>query len=362
MSSQDQDREISLKEALLATKEYISEIKRSIPIILLITLPILAFQVYKTLNEDWIFTAPLSFMLNEDSGSGGGISSLLGSIGLPVGGSGEDNLNKILELSKSRKISASTVFTKVTVDGKEDFLANHLIEMLEKKEKWNPKGMFGGNQKYDIDNLRFTHDSLPIFTLLENNGLKHLQDHLKGNPHRDINALINTSYEENTGIMHIKAVTYNGETSVKLANTLFEKLSKYYVDQSIEKQKTTYDLIKSKTDSIFQELQSKNYALANFKDGSQGMFARTDQLTESRLMIEIQKLGAMYEEATKNMEVADFALKNKTPFIQLIDEPILPIIPHKSSLLKGIVLGLFLGGFLGIAFVVTRKMFRDALN
>lgn len=362
MSSTEQDAEISLKEALLAIKEYLTEIKRSIPIILLITLPIVAYQVYKSVNQDWIFNAPLSFMLNEDSGSGGGISSILGSIGLPLGSKGEDNLDKILELSRSRKISASTVFTKVELDGKEDFLANHLISMLEKKGQWNVKGMFAGEQKYNIDGLRFKHDSLAAFSLVENFGLKELQEHLVGNSPRDIRPLIKTDYEEQTGIMTIEASTYNGETSVKLAKTLYDKLSKYYVDQSVEKQELTFKLISEKADSIYQELQSKNYALANFKDSSQGLFARADQLTESRLMLEIQKLGAMYGEATKNLEIADFALKNKTPFIQLIDEPILPIIPYKTPLVKGIILGLFLGVFLGIAFIVTRKMLRDVLN
>jgi len=362
MSAKDQDTEISMKEALLATKEYLSEIKRCIPIILLITLPILAFQIYKAVKSDFVYSAPLSFMLNENSGSSAGISSILGSIGIPIGGSGEDNLDKILELSKSRKISASTIFRKTEIGGKEDFLANHLIQMLEEKGDWNKKGLVGKKQTYDIDNLRFSHDSLSAFSLVENNGLKHLQDHLIGNSQRKIDPIINTGYEEQTGIMKINATTTNGEVSVKLAKILFEELSEYYIDQSIEKQELTYKLIKSKSDSIYGELQAKSYSLANFKDGNQGMFARTDKLTESKLELEIRKLGAMYSEVTKNLEVADFALKDKTPFIQLIDEPILPIIPQKSSLLKAIMLGLFLGVFLGTAFVVTRKMFRDALN
>jgi len=362
MSAKEQDTEISIKEALMASKEYLSEIKRCIPIILLITLPILAYQIYKAVNSDFVFNAPLSFMLNENSGSTAGISSILGSIGLPIGGSGDENLDKILELSRSRKISAATIFTKVEIGGQEDFLANHLIKMLEDKGQWNKKGLFGKPQTYDIDNLRFSHDSLPAFSLVENNGLKHLQDHLIGNSQAKIDPLINTEYEEQTGIMKINALTYNGEISVKLAKVLFEELSSYYVDQSIEKQELTYKLIKSKSDSIYGELQAKSYSLANFKDGNQGMFARTDKLTESKLELEIRKLGAMYSEVTKNLEVADFALKSKTPFIQLIDEPILPINPHKISLPKAILLGLFLGIFLGTAFVVTRKMFRDVLS
>jgi len=362
MSVKDQDSEISMKEALLAVKEYLSEIKRCIPLILLITIPILTYQIYKAYTKEATFLAPLNFMLNENQGSTAGISSILGSIGLPIGGGLDENYEKILELSKSRKISSNTVFKKVEINGKEDFLANHLIQMLENHDKWNQKGIFGGKQAYNIDNLRYTHDSLAAFSMVENHGLKHLQDHLNGNGKRKIDAIMYTGYNEQTGIMNLDAITNNGELSVKLVKTLYKELGEYYIDQAIEKQERTFKLIKAKSDSIYQELQAKSYSLANFQDNSKGMFARTDKLTESKLMLEIQKLGAMYTEATKNLEVADFALKNKTPYIQLIDEPILPIAPMTGSLPRAIVLGLFLGLFLGIAFVVTRKMFRDVLS
>ncbi len=354
--------EITLKEAILTSQDYFREIIKSIPIILLIMLPVLLYQVYKAMNDDLLYEAPLSFMLNDDSSSGGaGLTSILGSIGLPIGGGGEDNLDKILELSKSRKISSATIFTNYNIQGKNDLLSNHLIQMLEDNGKWNERSILAPEQEYNIDGLRFKHDSLPAFDLIENNGLKHLHEHLIGNPKKDIRPLITTSYDEQTGIMSIVSKTFNPEISVALAKNLFEELSSYYVEKSIEKQELTYRLIKEKTDSIYNELQAKNSALANFKDSSMGLFKRADQLTEKRLMIDIQKLGAMYGEATKNLEVADFALNNKTPFIQLIDEPVLPILPQKASLLKGIILGILLGSILGVIFVITRKMFRDAL-
>ncbi len=359
----NQNDEISLKEAIITSKEYFSEIIRCIPIILLITLPILAYQVYKAMSDDLMYEAPLTFMLNDESAGAGGLSGILGSFGLPIGaGGGEDNLDKILELSKSRKISSATVFRTIEVDGKDDLLANHVIQMLKENDKWNQRSMLAPEQQYNIDGLRFNHDSIANFSLVENNGLKHLHEHLVGNSKKDIDALITTSYNEQTGIMSIISNTHNPEVSIALSNSLYENLSSYYIEKSIEKQQLTYKILKSKTDSIYTELQSKNAALANFKDSSQGMFARADKLTENRLMVDIQKLGAMYGEATKNLEVADFALSNKTPFINSIDKPVLPIMPKKASLIKGIILGLILGGILGILFVVTRKMIRDVMR
>ena len=361
MSAKDQDTEISLKEALLAVKEYLFEIKRCIPIILLITLPIVGYQFYKSYTADWYYYAPLTFMLNEGSGNSAGISSILGSMGLPVGKS-DENFEKIIELAKSRRIASATVFTKVVIGEKEDYLANHIIEMLENYGKWNPKGLFGGKVIYKIDGLRFTHDSIPGFTLDEGYALQHLQEHLNGNSFRKIDPLFYPGYDENTGIMLLDAITFHPDISLHLSNIMFKELSEYYIEQATEKQEINFDLIKAKSDSIYGELQTKNYSLANFKDKNQGMFARADKLTESKLMLEIQKLTAMYAEATKNLEVADFALKNKTPYIQLVDGPMLPILPQKLSVPRSIAIGLFLGAFFGVAFVVTRKMFRDVLS
>ncbi len=354
--------EITLKETILTTQEYWKEIKSKFLVLILFVILLSSFQLFKYFTAKSTYEAPLSFMLNEEDGSAGGaISGLLGQIGLPIGG-GETNLDKILELAKSRKIAQQALFTKKTINGNDDYLANHLISMLKEKNEWNRKGFLDESDEYDIDNFSFTHDSFPSFSMTENKALKQLHGHLLGSKEVAKRALLNNSQNEPTGIMTILASTYDPEISVALSKSMFEVLSTYYVDKTIEKQEYTFELIQAKTDSIYEELQQKNYSLANFKDKNQSLFARTDQLTESRLMMEIQKLSAMYGEATKNLEIAEFSLKNKTPFIQLIDEPVLPIEASKSSLIKSLITGIILGLFLGVFYLVTRKMIRDALS
>ena len=106
---------------------------------------------------------------------------------------------------------------------------------------------------------------------------------------------------------------------------IYENLSEFYVEKAIEKQKATYDLIKAKTDSIKVALNAAEYRLAKFKDSNQRLWTRTARLEEERLSREIQLLILMYGESVKNLEFADFSLKTKTPFIQLIDAPLPPL-------------------------------------
>lgn len=70
--------------------------------IILIALPFIAYFGYKAKTALVTFQANLTYSMNDGSGGGGGLSGILGSFGLGKGG--KVNLDKIVELSKSRNI------------------------------------------------------------------------------------------------------------------------------------------------------------------------------------------------------------------------------------------------------------------
>ena len=72
--------------------------------------------------------------------------------------------------------------------------------------------------------------------------------------------------------------------------------------------------------------------------------------------------GVMYGESVRNLELADFALRNKVPYVQAIDLPIPPLTGFGYGKKKALAWGLGLGLALGALFVIGRKMVRDAIN
>ena len=182
-----------------------------------------------------------------------------------------------------------------------------------------------------------------------------------GPPNKPKEALLSADYNDDTNIMTLSATTTNEDLSLSLAQRMFESLSRYYIDKSIEKLSKTYRLVSMKRDSVLGVLKSAEYQLANFRDTHRGLLMRTDQLTELRLQREIVALTTMYGEVIKNVEVSDFSLKNKTPFIQTIDTPIEPIAPVKLSLLRKLLIGLVIGGAVGCIIVLGRKVLRSAI-
>jgi uncharacterized protein involved in exopolysaccharide biosynthesis len=120
-----QDDEITLKELILKIQEYWQEILKNWKLIFLIIIPFVAFFLIKAFLTPATYSAQLTFMVNEDEGGGGfgGVSAILGQFGFGGGGQSSYNLDKILELSRSRKIIQMALFEKVNIDGKKGLLS-----------------------------------------------------------------------------------------------------------------------------------------------------------------------------------------------------------------------------------------------
>lgn len=350
-----EDDDLTLKGLILKVKEFWKELWRCWWIIALITIPIFAYMVYKAVNSEVVYPTKLTFMVEEDSGGGlGALGGLAASFGLGGGGGGEYNLEKMLELARSRKLIQTVLFDKDNIHGKEDYFANHLIRIYNYHDGWS-------EDTTGLKNFLFVHDSIPGFEYHENNALKQLHRLLVGDREKGVEGLISSSISESTGIMTLSISTLDERLSLQLLEDLYEKLSKYYVEKSIEKASHTFNTMKFKTDSIYTELRNAEYSLANIKDTQKGLFKRTDQLKGFRLEAKIKMLYGVYGESLKNLEVAEFGLRDQTPVIQPIDLPIPPIKPEDGSILKAMIISCILGGFISSVFIIGRKIIRDSL-
>ena len=347
-----QRNELTLREMILLVKDYGLEILRRWKWLLYFSILPVAYMVYKTATTPPTYSATLSFMVNEDDTKRPGVSSLLNDIGLGLGGGSEYNLDKILELSKSLFIIQKVLFEKCAIKGNDDFIGNHLIEQLELEKRWKRKSP-------SLVGFRFEHDSLTTFSRSERRVMKVLYNKLvsiKGD------GLLKNNYQQNSGIMKLSVTTPNEKLSIRLLEALFENLSAYYIESTIEQQQATFDALGTKVDSIQQELGAREYRLANFDDSNRNLTSFKSRVTRERLEREITILSVMYAETVKNKEVAEFSLKNNTPFIKPIDMPFSPLKKHKPSWWKNLGTGFLAGILLGALFVIFRRVFIDIMR
>ncbi len=349
-----QEDEITLRELILKLQEFYKEVIRSWKLILVSIMIFVALMLYNTYKTPITYQAELTFMVNEDNGGTmGAIGGLAASFGF--GGGGEFNLEKILSLLKSRNIIQQVLFERTEYLGKEDYFSNHLIKDYEYHEKWQ-------NNETLKDFENFTDNDLVGFNRQENSVLKQLYVKVIGG--EKTKGILSSKVNENTGILTIKINSINEEFSIKFVETLFEKLEKFYIDKTIEKQQKTFVIMSQKVDSIRQTLNSEQSRLLKFMDTNRNLSLRQYESEKLLLQREIQALSMAYGEALKNQEMADFSLRSKTPFIQIIDNPIEPLSPSKTlrSYIKQAIIGGFFGVLLAVCFILGRKILKDTMD
>lgn len=357
----NRDTDISLKDLVLKIRHYLQYLSGRWKTIALSGVLFAAFFLFLNIGNPEIYTARLNFMLNVDErGLNSGIAALVGQFGFGLSPS-ENNLDKILELSRSRRIAELALFDSIEIKGNSDLLANQLIANLEKYHMWAPGSFLGlGQDTIPMDDFRFTHTNTDIFDVKENKALKLLHDHLNGSDKTE--ALLKTDYNELTGIMSLSLSTPSETLSILGATKIFDALSRFYILKSTEKQQYEYDILLDKYDSIYTVLGSVQYQLARFEDGNRDLFRKQDMLKKEQLQVEQQKLQYMISKAEEQLQLAKIALDNKTPYIQLIDRPISPIEADNKPLLFFPLVGFIFGVLVAVAVYLIRKIYQDIIS
>ena len=288
--------EITLKELILKINEFFQEIIKNWILILLVAIPFVLIFFYQTYKKPINYTSELTFMINDDEGGLGSLGGLAASFGLGGGGSGEFNLEKMLSLLKSRNIIQKGLFERTELNEKEDYFANHIIREYNFHEEWQ--------DSKSLKDFFFTNDKIDEFTRVENLVLKILHRRIIGSV--QTKGFLNSNINEETGIMSLKIESINEDLSIDLLNTLFEKLSSFYVNKAIEKQRETYQVTKNKTDSLLRVMNYVQSRLLKVKDTHRNTTLNQYRSEELKLERDYQISLVAYGEAMKNKEIADY--------------------------------------------------------
>ena len=156
-------------------------------------------------------------------------------------------------------------------------------------------------------------------------------------------------------IMTFDFESLSEELSINYLINHFEFLKDFYTNKAVERQRQSYDIIKDKRDSIYVSLNSVENEIAVLQDLNQSSFRNTNSARLSKLSTESLILKTGYAEAEKNLAIAELALQNNTPLIQLIDQPISPLQANVPKLSRVIIYGLLLGIF--ISFMIIGALY-----
>ncbi len=335
--------EVSIKEMILLFQSYFKECLKNWWLIGIFGILFGGLFLYRSLKAPTKYISELSYTTSDGSGLSGLAGGLLGRF---VGKGTVNPVYKMQAMLTSRQIMKKVLLKKVTIDGKNDWLLNHHARIYE-FDKNNDK-------KEDKDKFRFiTNPSLESRD--DKNTLKRVLFQIQ-------KQLMEQSLNEESGIAGFNITSLSEEYSYELSIALFHELREFYVESEIGEQRKTLASLEHRADSVYDVINSKARNVARLQDGDKGRFFAVDRLPEVKSQTELEFLKIIYGEAVKNLETVKFTVSTSSPTVKIVDLPLYPLEKTESSLIKSLIIGGFIGGFLSVLFVIGRKVLRDILN
>ena len=346
--------EITLKELLLKTKEWYTFLLSKWKTIILAgsigALLGLGYSFYKKP----IYTASLTYALEDGKAAGGGLGSALGlasTLGFDLSSTSNGGAfagANLMELFKSRVMVEQTLLAPII----QNDITISLAEMYIQDQKWRDNW----EEKPKLKSLKFLPNA-------DKTKFTRAQDSIFGVIYKDLskNSLTVDQKDKKVAIGTITLNSTNEYFAQQFTLALTKTVTDFYIETKSKRAKENMDILVRQTDSIRGELNGAITGLAVANDNTFGLnpALNVKRVPSARRQVDVQANTAILTEIVKQAELAKVTLRKETPLIQVIDQPILPLPKEKFGKAKGILLGGILAGFLTVLGLIVRRIFKE---
>ena len=305
-----------------------------------------------------VYKAMVTFALEDDKQSGGGLSGALGlasSLGFDLGGSagGAFSGGNLIELMKSRKMVDKALLNPIQSGYDSITLADRLIEILKKRKKLEEEKIWVGKTLFPIG------ADQKKFNLKQDSILAVLYQSVTGE-----NAILNVyQKDKKISIITVEVNTVSELFSKVFAESIVKEVSQFYIETKSKKARNNVAILQKQADSVRNELNQAITGVAVVSDNTFNLnpALNVNRVPSTKKQVDIQANTAILTQLVTNLELAKVALMKETPLIQLIDQPILPLKKDKPGKLKFLLLGGFLGHFLSALYFLAKRFFNNLM-
>ncbi len=292
--------------------------------------------------QDHKYEADLTFVSNNDNNSSP-YSFLMQQVGIDMNDANNafegDNL---VEFLKTRSLVEQTLLTPITINNKRQLLVDYYADVYKLREKWNASDA-------GLKSIQFYPDRQK-YTLLQDSALKLI--------YQDVSSDLSVSKpDKKLSIVSISYISKDASLAKCMVETLVDNATTLYIKSKISRLQENVNILQYKVDSINGRVSGNLSDIATTQDINVNPVRKTSQIPIQRQQINLQVNNAVLAELIKNLELAKVQLNKQTPFIQVLDRPILPLDDKKSGRLLSGIIGGFIGGFLTIVWLVGQIQF-----
>ncbi|HEY5328154.1 MAG TPA: lipopolysaccharide biosynthesis protein [Mucilaginibacter sp.] len=342
--------EISIRELMSKFKSVIRYVKSKWLILVWFGVSGILFGIIYSIFENPDYKAVSTFVL-EESGHSGGLglsqySNIASLAGIDISGGSEKGLfqgDNIMELYKSRLMIEKTLLTPVLINDKKQLLVDRYIKSNDGCSIWNKKNK---NVNFNKNYKMFSRYQDSIIRDI----VKYFNKHI----------LTVTKPDKKLSIISVE-IKFKDEIFAQLFNqTLVQNVNDFYIQTQTRKTSQSVRVLQHQSDSVRNILNSSigRVAASTDQNPNPNPTLHSLQVPYQKKQIDVQSNSAIYSELVKNLELEKLSLRQETPLIQLIDEPILPLEVDKTGKIEGALIGAIAGLFLGLVYLVAGRFYR----
>jgi len=255
--------------------------------------------------------------------------------------------SRFIESARSRNLVVDLLLDSIEINGKSDYLGNHIIDIYGYRKRWNKPSKKGPGLLKDFS---FMSPRADTFSLAENRVISRLQRRLYRGGQSKIKGMLDLKYDPSSDLYTLTARTKDSELSSALIGKVVHHLTKYNDDQWIRRSQNTYSILISQKDSIYSELLSLEATRARLVDRSRGITGASANLNLKQNRRQLKFIKDSYDDILTQIQQVKSSLPlTDQSTITVINQP---FEPHESgpntfrtSLLSGL-LGIVLGSLL----------------
>ena len=300
-----------------------------------------------------IHYARTSFVLDSESSSNSisDIASLASLAGINassfIDSSSLFQIDNIQELYRSSSMLKQTLLTKYTFGNQTDILINKFGKEEKIDKKWNKLGVdFTNKSLMDIKSR--LHDSV----LME--AVKIIKEKylLVDKPSRKT-TILEIGFDHKNELL---AKSFN-ENLVSIVNNFYFKTKTKKTGENLEILQRQADSVKNVLDKSILFLAEKDQSIPN-----PNPLTKVSLVPYQKALVDVQANGAIYQEIVTQLELAKVNHRNKTPLIQIIDKPTLPLENSRLKFIECLIYGLFGGLLLAIIYFSLLRFYNSLIK
>ena len=352
MSSNDNTDNFSLNNLIYFIRDWINYLLINVRKIIIISFSIFLLLIGYNYLKSPLHYAKTTFVLDSQSSSSsiGDVASLASLAGINassfIDASGLFQIDNIQELYKSNSMIMKTLMSESKFNGLEIPIIIRFGQVEKIDRKWKKLGVNFKNNSTISLNKRL-HDSI----LIEASEIVKEKYLLVDKPSRK------------TTIIEI-GFTHKDEILAKSFNeNLVSIVNEFYYNTKTQKSGKNLEILQRQADSVKKVLDKSILYLANEDERvpNPNPLAKINLVPYQKALIDVQSNGVIYQQIVSQLEIAKVTHRNKTPLIQTIDKPTLPLENSRLKFIECIVYGL-LGGFIFSVVYISIIRFYQSLN